>query len=105
MIVQMNVTLNSPNDLDEVKTDIQVKLLPRSSRTEIVGRENNRLKVKVTSPPVDGEANKALIQLLAKTLGVSKGRVEIIAGKSSGLKTIRIYGLSEKDITLLLEKK
>jgi len=100
----MNVTLNSPNDLDEVKTDIQVKLLPRSSRTEIVGRENNRLKVKVTSPPVDGEANKALIQLLAKTLGVSKGRVEIIAGKSSRLKTIRIYGLSEKDITLLLEK-
>lgn len=104
MIVQMNVTLNSPNDLDEVKIDIQVKLLPRSSRTEIVGRENNRLKVKVTSPPVDGEANKALIQLLAKTLRVSKGRVEIIAGKSSRLKTIRIYGLSEKDITLLLEK-
>ena len=105
MIVQMNVTLNSSNDLDEVKTDIQVKLLPRSSRTEIVGRENNRLKVKVTSPPVDGEANKALIQLLAKTLGVSKGRVEIIEGKSSRLKTIRIYGLSEKDIILLLEKE
>jgi uncharacterized protein (TIGR00251 family) len=100
----MNITLNSTNDLDEVKTDIQVKLLPKSSRTEIVGRENNRLKVKVTSPPVDGEANKALIQLLAKTLGVSKGRVEIIAGKSSRLKTIRIYGLSEKDVTLLLEK-
>jgi uncharacterized protein (TIGR00251 family) len=100
----MNVTLNSPSDLEQVRTDIQVKLLPRSSRSEIVGRENNRLKVKVTSPPVDGEANKALIQLLAKTLGISKGRIEIIAGKSSKLKTIRIYGLSEKDITLLLEK-
>jgi len=100
----MNVTPNSPSGLDQVRTDLQVKLLPRSSRSEIIGIENNILKVKVISPPVDGEANKALIQLLAKSLGISKGRVEIIAGKSSRLKTIRIYGLSEKDITLLLGK-
>lgn len=100
----MNATLNSSSDLDEIKTDIQVKLLPRSSRTEIIGMEKNVLKVKVTSPPVDGKANKALIQLLAKTLGISKGRVEIISGKSSRLKTIRIHGLTEKDITFLLEK-
>lgn len=104
MIAQMNVTLNSPSGLDQVKTHIKVKLLPRSSRSEIVGIENNILKVKVTSPPVDGEANKALIQLLAKSLGISKGGVEIIAGKSSKLKTIRIHGLSEKDVSLLLEK-
>ena len=100
----MNVTLNFSSGLDHVKTDIQVKLLPRSSRTEIIGIENNILKAKVTSPPLDGKANKALIQLLAKALGISKGRVEIIAGKSSKLKTIRVYGLSKKDITLLLEK-
>ena len=100
----MNVTLNSLSGLDQIKTDIQVKLLPRSSRTEIIGMENNILKVKVTTPPVDGKANKALVQLLAKTLGISKGRVEITAGKSSRVKTIRIYGLSEKDLTLLLKK-
>lgn len=104
MIAHMKVTLNTPSDLDQVKTHIKIKLLPRSSRSEIIGIENNILKVKVTSPPVDGEANKALIQLLAKSLGISKGRVEIVAGKSSKLKTIRIYGLSEKDITLLLDK-
>ena len=104
MIAHMKVPLNTPSDLDQVKTHIKVKLLPRSSRTEIIGRENKLLKVKVTSPPVDGEANNALIQLLAKSLGISKGRVEIIGGKSSKLKTIRIYGLAEKDITLLLEK-
>jgi len=104
LTAQMNVTLNSPSGLDQVRADLQVKLLPRSSRSEIVGIENNILKVKVTSPPVDGEANKALIQLLAKSLGISKGRVEIVAGKSSKLKTIRIYGLSGKDVSLLLEK-
>jgi uncharacterized protein (TIGR00251 family) len=100
----MNVPSDSSSVLAEIKTDIQVKLLPRSSRAEIIGMENKLLKVKVTSPPVDGKANKALIQLLAKTLGISKGRVEIISGKSSRLKTIRIHGLSEKDITSLLEK-
>jgi len=103
-MAQMNVTSTSHSDLDQVKTHIKVKLHPRSSRNEIVGIENNILKVKVTSPPVDGEANKALIQLLSKSLGISKGRVEIIAGMSSRLKTIRIYGLSEKDVFLLLEK-
>ena len=101
----MNTTLNSPGDLDQVKSDIQVKLLPRSSRSQIVGIENNILKVKVTSPPVDGEANKALIKLLAKNLGISKGRVEIVSGKNSRVKTIRIYGLTEKEITSLLEKR
>lgn len=100
----MNITLNPTSDLDQVRTDIQIKLLPRSSRTEIIGKENKLLKVKVTSPPVDGEANNALIRLLAKSLGISKKKVEIIAGKRSKLKTIRIYGLSEEDITLLLEK-
>jgi len=87
-----------------VKNDINIKLSPRSSTNRIIGREGDVFKVKVTSPPVEGMANKALIELLAKRLGLPKGNIEIIAGKRSRLKSIRIHGLALKDITSLLEK-
>ena len=87
------------------ETDIKIKLLPRSSRNQIIGKEGDLYKVKVTSPPLDGKANKALVQLLAKTLGISKGKIEIISGESSRLKTVRIHGLSEEVITLLLGRR
>jgi len=90
--------------LDAVKNDIKIKVLPRSSGNRIISREGDVFKVKVTSPPVEGMANKALIKLLAKRLGLPKGNIEIIAGKRSRLKSIRIHGLSLEDIISLLEK-
>jgi uncharacterized protein (TIGR00251 family) len=60
--------------------------------------------VKVTSPPVNGKANKALIDLLAKRLGVPKGNIEIVSGKSSRDKSVRIHGLSLEAVALLLDK-
>ena len=46
-------------------TDIRVKVLPRSSKNQIVGKEEGAYRVKLTSAPVDGQANKALIKFLA----------------------------------------
>ncbi len=90
--------------LDHVKADIRVKLIPRSSRNQIMGRDDDIFKVKVTSPPVDGLANKALVELLAKRLRIPKGSIEIISGKNSRLKSVRIHGLSQEEITQLLDK-
>ncbi len=86
------------------KTVIRIKLLPKSSRNQVVGREGEHFKVKVTAPPVEGRANKALIDLLAKKLGIPKGHIEIITGKSSRLKSVRIDGLSQEDIIRKVEK-
>ncbi len=86
------------------KTVIRVKLLPKSSKNQVVGREGDHFKVKVTAPPIEGRANKALIDLLAKKLGVSKSHIEIISGKSSRLKSVRIDGLSQEDIIKEMEK-
>ncbi len=94
----------SLDSLDVVKNDIKIKVLPRSSGNRIIGREGDVFKVKVTAPPVEGMANKALIKLLAKRLGLPKGNIEIIAGNRSRLKSIRIHGLSLEDIISLLEK-
>ena len=87
-----------------LQSHIKVKLLPRSSRNQIIGKERDLFKVKLTLPPVEGKANKALIEFLAKKLGIGKGRIEIISGKSSRLKTILIHGLTLKEITQSLNK-
>ncbi len=68
-----------------------VSLVPRASRTEIVGwSEAGRLKIRVTAPPVDDAANQQLVTLLSKTLGVKKDDVTITSGFRSRTKTLAV---------------
>jgi uncharacterized protein len=71
-----------------------VRVVPRASKSEIVGELNGALKVRIASPPVDGAANAELIKLLAKTFGVSKSEVEIIGGQTSKSKQIKLNGVT-----------
>jgi uncharacterized protein (TIGR00251 family) len=80
------------------ETIINVRLIPRSSRNEIIGKENDGIKIKLTAPPVDGKANKALVKLLASELGVPKRDIEIVSGERSRKKSIRITGLSLEEV-------
>ncbi len=84
----------------EVKMEalIRVKVTPRSSRTEIAGRENDVYRVKLTDPPVEGRANKALIALLAEKLRIPKRDIEIVSGDKGRLKTVRVRGLTAGEI-------
>jgi len=65
---------------------------PRASRAKLGPRTGDRIKIAVTAPPVDGEANAAVIELVAAAFGVPKRAVEVIAGASSRRKTIRVTG-------------
>ena len=85
-------------------TDIRVKVLPRSSKNQIIGKEEGAYRVKLTSAPVDGQANRALIKYLAKTLGLPKRNVDIISGERSRTKRVRIQGLSTEDVNRQLEE-
>ena len=69
---------------------------PRASRAKIGPMHDGRLKVAVTAPPVDGEANAAVIELLAKQLGIARGAVEVVAGASSRRKTLRIASVDAR---------
>jgi hypothetical protein len=69
---------------------------------KIVGFEGDILKIKVKSAPVDGLANKDLMLLLSKRLRVAKERIEIISGRKSRLKTVRVHGIEKNDLSLLL---
>lgn len=77
---------------------IDVRVVPRASRSEIVGFENGVLKVRISSPPVDGAANAELIKLLAKRIGVAKSEVSIVGGETSKSKRIRINNVSRSTV-------
>jgi len=72
---------------------LKIKVEPRSSRSEVVGPYGDALKVKLNSPPVEGKANKELVEVLAREFGISRRDVEIISGQSSKNKTVRLIGV------------
>ncbi|MGE5395969.1 MAG: DUF167 domain-containing protein [Chitinophagales bacterium] len=82
----------------------EVKVQPRSSRNQWSGLSDGAFKIKLTAPPVDGEANQALIEFLARSLGVSKRDVEILRGETSKLKLIGIHNLTLDDAIKLLPR-
>lgn len=76
--------------------DLNIKLIPRSSKNEIVGwQADGRLKIKITAPPVEGKANAALIEFLSKHFRVPKSTIEIIRGTTIPEKTIRLHTLDK----------
>ena len=78
--------------------DIQV--IPHASRSELVSVQAGVLKIKVTSPPVEGAANDACIKLLAKELGLKKSQMEISSGAKSRKKTVRIKDINKAELEM-----
>ncbi|MFH1946724.1 MAG: DUF167 domain-containing protein [Candidatus Magasanikbacteria bacterium] len=69
----------------------KIKVLPRSSKNEIVGKlPDGTLKIKLKAPPVDGEANTELIKFLSKEWKVPKSSIKILKGLTSKIKLIEI---------------
>ena len=81
---------------------LRIRLTPRGGRDALLKREAETLHVRVASPPVDGAANRALIALLAKTLGIAKSRITIASGETSRDKLLRIEGLTPADLNAAL---
>jgi uncharacterized protein (TIGR00251 family) len=79
-----------------------VRVIPRSSKSEIVGEMDGALKVKINAPAVDGAANAELIKFLAKQLKIAKSAVEITNGQTSRCKQVRISGISQADLSNLI---
>lgn len=75
-----------------------VRVQPRASRSEVVGVQDTALRVRLTAPPVEGQANAALIALLAERLGVRKSDVTIVTGQSGRNKWVEVAGLTPRDI-------
>ena len=71
---------------------VQVLLQPRASRDEVLEQQGGSLKIRVTAPPVDNQANKKLCALLSKLVGVGRKQVEVSGGHKGRIKQVRITG-------------
>jgi len=76
----------------------KVRVVPRASRSEIVGEHDGVLRVRIAAPPVDGAANEELVRLLSQLFGLPRGAIEISAGHSSKMKTVKVTGGSGSDL-------
>jgi uncharacterized protein (TIGR00251 family) len=82
---------------------LAVRVQARARRDEIAGERAGSLLVRVTAPPVDGEANAAVCRLLAARLGLAPGRIAVVRGASSRDKLIEIDGIEAGELRRLLE--
>ena len=73
---------------------IRVKVIPGASRESLEWLEKDLLKITVRAAPEKGKANKAVISLLAKTLGLEKNAVTVVSGQTSPLKTIELENIN-----------
>jgi uncharacterized protein (TIGR00251 family) len=81
-----------------------VRVQPRSSKNQISGEVEGCLKIKLTAPPVEGEANQALIKFLASWLQVPRQDIVIVRGDTSRHKLVEINGVDEQWLRTRLEQ-
>ncbi len=78
--------------------EFDVRVAPRSSRDAVLGVHDGAFKIALTAPPVDGEANAALVAFVAKAMDVPRSTVTLARGEKSKRKTLRIAGASVADV-------
>ena len=92
-------------NIPDKKATIEIHLQPGAKRNEIVGLREDILYVKVAALPQKGQANRALLELIAQTLGIPKNNVEIIRGQSSRSKVIALHGLTLGEVKEILGRE
>ena len=84
---------------------LTLHIQPGAKKTEVVGPHGDALKIRLAAPPVDGKANAALVEFLAKKVGAGRTAVEIVGGQTSRTKRVRIEGYAVDELRVLLQAK
>ena len=82
---------------------LKVRVQPKASRNQVDGYRDGTLWLRVSAPPSEGKANTGLIALLAKVLGVSKSKLEIVHGHRSRDKVVSVATLTEQEVRRRVE--
>lgn len=82
---------------------LAVYVQPRAAATEIAGRHDGCIKIRLAAAPADGAANAALVEFVAERLGIAKQRVRLRSGHASRRKVLEIEGLSAAQILAALQ--
>ncbi len=77
--------------------EVEIYVQPNSSKSELAGVFDQRIKIKLKSPPVENAANEEVIEFFKKLLGVSKSQIQLISGEKSRRKKVLISGMTQKE--------
>ena len=88
---------------DTDSCSISVRVQPKASRNQVSRSDDGALRVSVTALPHDGQANAAVLELLADTLGIAKSHLRIVRGHSSRDKVVAVNGLPDHEVQRRLD--
>lgn len=93
-------TNNLPIWLSIKQTDIVLSIhaQPGAKKDKVVGEYNNRLKIALAAPPVDGKANNHLIRFLSKKIGVPRSKISLLSGETSREKRLLISDIQPEAV-------
>ena len=94
--------MNLKYHLETATCTIAVKVLPGASSNAIAGFEGEWLRIRIAAPPVDGKANRVLVEFLAQLLSIPKNCIEIKSGLASRRKVVRIKSCDPERLKELL---
>jgi uncharacterized protein len=80
---------------------VDVQVSPRASKSVLLGEHDGCLKVALAAPPVDGAANRALLELLSDLLHVPRRQLALVRGESSKRKTVAVFGVTRAQLESL----
>jgi len=89
--------------MNEIASFLRIKVAPKASRNQIMGWENDELKVRLKAVPEKGEANECLIEFLSEIFKLPKFRIVLVSGHTSRHKRLRFEGVTEEDLKKLLK--
>ena len=84
---------------------VKIKVHARARRSRLAGQAGEEWKLEVGAPPVEGKANRAVVEFFARSLGVPRSAVRIVAGEHSPHKLIEIDGVTEQRFAELMNHK
>ena len=83
---------------DESGINLKVRVTPRASRSGLAGIYEGALLVHLGAPPVEGAANRALLEFLSEALGVRRSQLRLLRGKTSRVKIVRVDGITADEV-------
>lgn len=84
--------------------ELSLLVQPRASRTKVIGEHDGRLKIALAAPPVDGEANAALVEFISGALRVRKADVTLLDGETSRRKRLAVRGVAAPEVVARLAR-